>query len=488
MLPILPARRWDYSAAAHLLNRAGFGGPPAEIEALHRLGLEGAVNRLLDFEADADPSPKPAWAKFDPERFKIQREMRQATPEKRRELQQTQQREQRDRLVELRHWWLARMASGKRPLQEKLTLFWHGHFATSAQKVKDAYLMWRQNDIFRRNAAGNWFELLEAVSKDPAMLIWLDQAQSRKEHPNENFAREVMELFTLGEGHYTEKDITEAARAFTGWAYDRSSQDFAWRPQAHDRGTKTILGKTGSFDGDAVLKILVEQPQAARFTAAKLWRFFADENPSEVVVESLATEFRSAKNEFKPLLKRMFMSEEFYAPSVIRNQVKSPTQWLISSVRLLERDLPPPQIVNAGMRALGQELFMPPNVKGWDGGAAWITTNNLLTRYNMTAYLALGENPTISMRGGNNNKDRRRKERRFRPGAPIDPVKLLSDDERSSKKKLVAALEKRFIQGPLKEKQRAALVELLEARGDLDEEDMLQAIRLVMCTPEFQLA
>jgi uncharacterized protein (DUF1800 family) len=347
--------------------------------------------------------------------------------------------------------------------------------------------MWRQNDIFRRNAAGNWLVMLEAVSKDPAMLLWLDQAQSRKEHPNENFAREVMELFTLGEGNYTEKDITEAARALTGWTFDRAAQEFAFRASGHDRGPKTILGKTGDFDGDDVLKILVEQPQAARFISGKLWRFFADENPSDALVDELALELHKSKLEFKPLLKRMFMSEEFYAPNVVRNQVKSPTQWLISSVRLLERDLPPGPVVSNAMRLLGQELFMPPNVKGWDGGAAWITTNNLLSRYNMSAFLVLGENPMIADARGNKNKDRKRGPQRFRPGAPIDPLKLISEEDRATKAKLVAALEKRFIQGPLKEKQRAALLELLDARGDLDEEDVLQAIRLVMCTPEFQL-
>src|SRR5262249_46154047 len=146
-----------------------------------------------------------------------------------------QQKQERNRIVELRGWWLERMATGPRPLQEKLVLFWHGHFATSFEKVRDPYCMWLQNNLFRRQAMGNWLEMLIAVGKDPAMLVWLDQAQSRKEHPNENFAREVMELFALGEGHYTEKDITEGARALTGWSYDRVTQKFVERPPAHDR-------------------------------------------------------------------------------------------------------------------------------------------------------------------------------------------------------------------------------------------------------------
>src|SRR5687767_3091380 len=249
MLRALSPSQWNYVTAAHLLNRAGVGGRPAEIEAAVKLGLARTVERLINFESEPEASTNPDWAKADPERFKRLKEYRDAAPEKRKEMQRMQQREQRDQLVELRQWWLQRMASGQRPLQEKLTLFWHGHFATSAQKVKDAYLMWKQNDIFRRNAAGNWLVMIEQVSKDPAMLIWLDQAQSRKQHPNENFAREVMELFALGEGNYTERDVTEAARALTGWSFDRVTQKFQYRLQFHDSGEKTIFGKTGNFTG-----------------------------------------------------------------------------------------------------------------------------------------------------------------------------------------------------------------------------------------------
>ena len=259
MLSPLPSGKWSFTTAAHLLNRAGFGGSPGEIEELVALGPEGAVARFVDYEKVSDGTEDPAWAKPDPERAERLRALRLATPEERRKLQQEEQRAQRERMIELRAWWLRRMASGRRPLQEKMTLFWHGHFATSAEKVRDVYLMWRQNEVFRRLATGNWLELLVSVSKDPAMLIWLDQAQSRKQHPNENFAREVMELFTLGEGHYTEHDVTEAARALTGWSYDRMAQDFVDRPMLHDRGAKTIFGRTGNFDGQDFLEMLVAQ-------------------------------------------------------------------------------------------------------------------------------------------------------------------------------------------------------------------------------------
>lgn len=487
MLQALPASQWNYAAAAHLLNRAGFAAPPQEIQRYVDLGLERSVEKLLSFESEPEFSAPPDWAKPDPERFKRLREYRDATEKTRKELRRMEQREQRERLGELRQWWLARMASGNRPLQEKLTLFWHGHFATSSQKVRDASLMWKQNDIFRRNAAGNWLTMLEQVSKDPAMLIWLDQAQSRKEHPNENFAREVMELFVLGEGNYTERDIAEAARAFTGWSFERGSQEFVFRANAHDRGNKMILGQLGPYKGEDVLRIIANQPQAAKFITAKLWKFFVEENPPEPVINALAAIFQGSKLEFRPVLKTMFMSAIFYSPGVVRNQVKSPTQWLVSSVRLLERDLPPQQITANAMRTLGQELFAPPNVKGWDGGLAWITTNNLLSRYNLAAYLVLGENPMLAPRG-KDKKPEGRRQPRFRPGAPTDATRIFSDEERSTKPRLVAALEKRFIQGQLKDRQRKALTDYLDGLGALDEADILHAIRLVMSTPEFQLA
>lgn len=486
MLRPLSATQWNFVTAAHLLNRAGFGAPPAEIEAAVKAGLERTVERLINFESEPEASANPDWAKADPERFKRLREYRDADPEKRKEMQRMQQRQQREQLVELRQWWLERMVSGRRPLQEKLTLFWHGHFATSAQKVRDAHLMWKQNDIFRRNAAGNWFVMLEQVSKDPAMLLWLDQAQSRRQHPNENFAREVMELFALGEGNYTERDVTEAARALTGWSFERGTQSFVFRATAHDPGTKTILGQSGNFKGEDVLRIVASQPQSARFIATKLWKFFAEDNPPAAIVNILAAQLQAAKLELKPVLRTMFLSEAFYAPTVIRNQVKSPTQWLVSSVRLLERELPPPQLAQNSLRTLGQELFAPPNVKGWDGGLAWITTNNLLSRYNMAAYLVMGENPMLA-RPGRDKRPGRPRERRFRPGVATDVAKIFSEEERSTKPKLVAALERRFIQGPLKERQKKALTDYLDGLGALDEEDILHAIRLVMSTPEFQL-
>lgn len=478
--PLSPSR-WNYSAAAHLLNRAGFGGSPAQIEKLHALGHVQAVESLVAYESIPEEIANPSWARPDPTRLARYQEMRSAPEEKKQELRRTEQREQRETLQELRHWWLERMATTARPLQEKLVLFWHGHFATSAQKVKNSFLMWQQNDIFRRHASGHWLTLLAAVSKDPAMLVWLDQAQSRKDHPNENFAREVMELFTLGEGHYTEKDITEAARAFTGWSYDRLNQQFIERRHQHDQSSKTILGKSGAWKGEDVLKIIVEQPQAAPFIARKLWIFFASENPSAPLVEALAVGFRASGHHFKPLLRAMFLSEEFYSPAVMRQQVKSPVQWLISTVRMLERELPPPQVAAAALRQLGQDLLLPPNVKGWDGGLSWITTNNLLNRYNYANYLVLGENAMNPSRKGVGKK------RRQAASARVEVAKLFPEPVRADKKLIASAVQKRLLQSELTPKHQNTLRAYLDAQGDLDDVDVLHALRLVMCTPEFQL-
>lgn len=490
MLSSLSPAKWDFTTAAHLLNRAGFGGPPAEIERLAAIGPYAAVSWLVDYEKTPDPTPDPSWARPDPDRIKRLAALRQAPEEQRRQMQREEQQMQRDHLMELRGWWLQRMAKGPRPLQEKMTLFWHGHFATSVQKVREVYFMWRQNELFRRLATGNWLQLLVEVATDPAMLIWLDQAQSRKDHPNENFAREVMELFALGEGHYTERDITEAARALTGWSLDREAQRFVDRPFIHDEGPKTFLGRTGNLNGEDVLQQIVAQPQAAVFITAKLWNFFAGRMPSPALNVALANEFRRAGNYFKPVLRTMFLSEEFYDASVVRQQVKSPVQWLVGTVRMLECELPPPAVATDLVRNLGQDLFAPPNVKGWDGGLAWITTNTLLARYNEAAALAQGDSSALaSMMGPFRPNQARLVQNRLRNTrlGGVNVEKILTREERADKALLLAALEKRLLQSKLNEKQEQALREYLEAKGELDETRIRGAIRLIMSTPEYQL-
>jgi uncharacterized protein (DUF1800 family) len=461
------------------------------------------VALLVDYEKTPDSTPDPDWAHPDPERVtrlaelrRVGRELkssevsdRKSLEEKQRELIRNERRIQQERMLELRGWWLNRMVHGPRPLQEKLTLFWHGHFATSVQKVKDAYYMWLQNETFRRFANGNWQELLSAVAKDPAMLIWLDQAQSRREHPNENFAREVMELFALGEGNYTEKDVTEAARAFTGWTLNRLRQRYEYRSAMHDSGTKSVLGVTGNLNGSDVLRQIAARPQSGRFICQKLWAFFASENPSPELVTALAESFRRSDNRFKPVLREMFLSEEFYAAGVIGTQVKSPVQWLVNSVRLLQRDLPPPLMATNALRQLGQDLFAPPNVKGWDGGLTWITTNNLINRYNYSTYLVMGRNalPLVATDANRSRRIQERLERMNRVTPPVSVDELVTPADRVNGAALISALERRFVTGSLRGRQALALQECVKSGKATEDQTVLNALRLVLATPEFQL-
>jgi uncharacterized protein (DUF1800 family) len=494
MLKALSSDQWNYATAAHLMNRAGFGGPPVEIARLATLDPDQAVDFLLDYEKIPDPTPNPDWAQPNPEEIRQYRESIQnaATPEEKKKLQQAEQRTIQIRMQELRGWWLQRMALGPRPLQEKLVLFWHGHFATSFEKVRNPYYMWRQNELFRRLATGNWQELLTAAGQDPAMLVWLDQAQSKKDHPNENFAREVMELFALGEGHYTEHDITEAARALTGWSLDPRTQKYIFRPRFHDDGVKTILGRTGNFDGENFIQIIVTQPQAAKFITAKLWNYFAGQEPSPELNEALAAVLRAHGNNFKPFLRVMFRSEEFYAPDIVRNQVKSPVQWLAGSVRVLECDLPPTLISYGMLRQLGQDLFAPPNVKGWDGGITWITTNTLLSRYNDAQALVEGTLPPLTAGdfarkpGGTGGEKALKALSRLRLGG-VDVQKILSPEQRTDQITIVAALENRLFQTTLNQDQEQTLRDFLNAKTKLSDADILTAIRLMMSTPEYQV-
>lgn len=509
MLKPISRSEWNYTKAAHLLNRAGFGGPPTEIEKLVQLGPERAVSSLVDYENIPDSTPPPAWAKPDPEtrearrrevreftekkraelkvaateddRLKIQREIE----EHRRKVQSAERRTEFERIAELRGWWLDRMARGPRPLEEKLVLFWHGHFATSFQKVRDAYYMWLQNETFRRNASGSWAKMLREVTEDPAMLIWLDQAQSNKQHPNENYAREVMELFALGEGHYTEKDILEAARALTGLTLDRATQKATFRERNHDTDSKTVLGRTGNLGVQEVLDAILAQPQAARFIAFKLWRFFAAEAVPKPLEEALASVFRKSDQNFKPLLRTMFLSEEFYAPEVMHTQVKSPVQWLVSATRVLNSPLPPPRVAGPLLGNLGQFLFEPPNVKGWDGGVAWISTNTLLDRYNQASLLVLGSTGKFPLSAG--KKSGKPPKGPFTVPPPVKVEELLGAEQRRSKDTIISSLERRMLLQPLTAKQKQALRDYLDSQAALDDTDILHTIRMIMCTPEFQL-
>src|SRR5256884_2051287 len=392
MFTPLPPQQWNYEPAAHLLTRAGFGGTPAEIEAGYGKGLEATIHDLVDASDDFANAQPPAWAH--PRKIgKIRMEMRskKISPKERKERKREFHDMEGENILDLRRWWLEQMLTSPAPLVEKMTLFWHGHFATSVQKVRDGYWMWLQNDTLRRNALGNFATLTKKISRDPAMMIYLDLQKSQKEHPNENWARELMELFTVGIGNYSEQDIRESARAFTGYRIDMTTQQFRFAPMQQDRRPKNFMDRTGALNGDEIIDILVNKPACAQFIGRKLWRFFVEDEPSPQMVDAIASSIRAHNYEMRPVLREIFSSAEFYSDRVMRTQIKSPIQYLIQTSKLLETQLPSPIVAQNAMRQMDQILFAPPNVKGWDGGKTWISTSTLLFRYNFASYLINGD-------------------------------------------------------------------------------------------------
>ncbi|MBL8674034.1 MAG: DUF1800 domain-containing protein, partial [Rhodospirillales bacterium] len=323
--------------ARHLLSRTGFGPTPAEIAEYARLDFTAAVERVLGNWRQEASTPPPSWIGMTPpqvreqvQRFQAQRaEGRKPGPEgtsppaaappgaparppgglPQKPLANANPVQERAR--ELRNWWVEEMLATDQPFVERMTLFWHGHFTSSLQKVRFTPAIYRQNALFRRHALGNFATLLGEVARDPAMLLYLDGAQSRAGQPNENFARELFELFTLGEGHYTEADIKGAARAFTGWSIDRDTGLFRFYPALHDGGPKTIFGRTGNHGGDDVLGMLLQNPRVSEWIVGKLWREFVSFKPDAAEVKRLATVFREARYELRPLLRALLTSPAF---------------------------------------------------------------------------------------------------------------------------------------------------------------------------------
>ena len=495
MLTPLPDSKWNDATAAHLLNRAAFGGTPAEIETVRKKGLTAAVRDLVDVKGDTANVSPPAWAH--PRNIRAQR-MEIKTAKEHGENFQSKARQAQmmegEEIVDLRRWWLDRMLHGPAPLLEKMTLFWHGHFATSIQKVRDAYWMWLQNDTLRRNAFGNFGVLVKKISRDPAMMIYLDLQQSRQEHPNENWARELMELFTVGIGNYSEQDIRESARTFTGYRIDMTTQQFRFPPFQQDHGTKTFMGKVGNLNGDDIIDILVSKPACAQFVGRKLWRFFVEDDPRPETVNAIAERLRAHNFEIRPVLREIFTSAEFYSDSVIGSQIKSPVQYIVQTSKLLDAPGPAPIAAQNAMRQMGQILFAPPNVKGWDGGKEWISTSTLLFRYNFANYLINGD----AILPPNFQQRRQGADVGFGGAARLaeqirrDPVeigKLVPANIRDKPCEVVDLLSKRFFETRPAEKEIDTFAKYLEARGpDLTDATLRELAHLMMSTPQFQLA
>ena len=512
---------WTIEEAAHLLRRAGFGGAPEEIRRLHSLGREKAVESLLAVEPIDSDRSLPSWADMAAtveqrreQMMKVreaQRELRNLPEEDRdkrtdeiKAIRQKNQKESRQQTLEGTRWWFDRIMNGPSPLQEKMVLFWHDHFATSARKVRYPVLILRQNELFRNHALGDFKKLTHEILRDPAMLLYLDVQNSRKGKPNENFAREVMELFTLGEGNYSEQDIREAARAFTGYNVNRVTGQVTHQKRQWDAGKKTVLGKTGNFDGDGVIDVLFEQDAAAEYVPAKLWQFFVEDEAPRVIVEDLAKTFRDSGFQIGPLLREIFLSRAFYDGTVIRNQIKSPIQFLVQMSKELGITSLPRGYAFVCQQQLGQVLFLPPNVAGWDWGRAWINTNTLLSRYNIAGVLTGGAAPADGTDGGDDDqmmKDMAKAsgqggrmisrviERSMKEFKGPDYEKIAPRELRETPEKLVEALIKRFFQTELPPKQRTAFTEYAVAKKGVvfTDHEVGELCHLMMSTPHYQL-
>jgi uncharacterized protein (DUF1800 family) len=361
-----------FDEARHLLNRTSFSANADDIDAFAKLTRAQAVDQLLAWTAHKVTAPAPAWRND----FQSPRRLRGMNEEERK----LAQRAQVEKGIELRAWWMTEMLTTPSPLTEKMVLFWHNHFVSSLQKVRSPVLMYRQNLLLRQHALGYFGDLLHAVARDPAMVIYLDNASNRKGQPNENFAREVMELFTLGEGNYRENDIKEVARAFTGWSLDLDTGEFMVRPQIHDYGIKTVLGREGNFDGDEVLDILLAQPQTAELIVAKMWREFVSPSPDPAEVKRIARMFRDNRYNISVALRALLTADAFYAPENRGVLVKSPIDLIVGTLRQFGFETGEVTPFLFASRQLGQDLFAPPNVKGWPGGEAWINSATLLQR------------------------------------------------------------------------------------------------------------
>jgi uncharacterized protein (DUF1800 family) len=407
----IPAAEWNYDRAAHLLAHAGFGGTPAAIETLAGAGLDGAVRSLVHYERIPDPKMQPFVESglWDPSLSAFPESRPEATdraerdgasmgvatkPSGNRPVQPVSDRFfywLRATMLETRrvgYWWANRMLQTTHPVEQKMALLWHGHFATHENKVRDYRKMLQQIDLFEKGATGNLRDLTIKVAQNPAMLYFLDAQYNVKGAPNENFAREVMELFTMGVGNYTEKDVRECARAFTGWYFD----DLAFKVDTakHDGGTKTFLGRTGNFDGVDVIRIIFEQPVTAEFLAGKIYRFLVRDELSPELRRSLGAVLRKNNYEVKPLLSVIFSSKDFYSRASYGGHIKGPVEHVVTMLKQLGAgEVPGVPDFNQATIAMGQHLLNPPSVAGWAGGKAWITPGLLIARGNVARDLLI---------------------------------------------------------------------------------------------------
>ena len=456
------AINWTREAAAHLLRRAGFGGTPAEIDDLYARGLAGAVARLVDYEAiDVAAYEQALTAKnYNLTNFRG-----------------------------LQQWFLDRMAFSPRPLEEKMTYFWNLHWTSGIAKVRGVTLMHNQNKTERQYALGRFDDLVVKISQDPAMLVWLDNALNRAGRPNENYGRELMELFCLGIGYYTEDDVREVSRALTGWTVQNyrqadqyNSATFVDNPAFHDAGIKTILGRTGNWNGYDAIRIILEAADAegsvsGRFIGAKLWSFFAYEYAPPHVVAELRDAYVSSGRSIREVVRAIFLHPEFYEAHTRKTWVRSPVEYAVASVRMAEATTDFATASNS-LSGMGQVLFNPEDAKGWDWGTAWMNTGTLFARATMANTLCTNRGAT---------------------GTRLDPSRLLAGRDASTADKVVDILADRFNVADVSASVRLSWIEYMNANDDGSrgtwtnttanvDKKVRGLVHLMLTSPAFQLA
>ncbi len=373
---------WNYAKARHLMVRAGFGGTPAEVQALYEMGLHKAVAHFVEIYQQPV-----AGIEFDPARLRRSERWAARLPwDERQYITVKHRNPERRQQAEMRRWWLQRMAESPRPLQEKLTLFWHDHFAVQYQKRYRTYMLFKQNQLFRTYGVDNYGAMLRGVVHDPATISYLDNNVNYKGNGNENLGREILELFSMGEGGgYSEDDLREASRSLTGYNYDSWTGQFRFIASRHDNESKKILGSTGNWSGDDLVDIILRQPATAKYISGKLFKFLAHDAPYDETMEKMAEVMRYNSYDLRPVLKNLFLSEEFYNDKSMGSHIKGPVELAIGAIRDLGIKEVNYASIDAAVNQMGQMLFEPPNVAGWNEGRTWINAERILIRYNQMA-------------------------------------------------------------------------------------------------------
>lgn len=438
LIPFDATDDWDELTATHLLTRAGFGASHADIQRAVSDGLDATVKRLTTLQ--------PESASF----RSAEKLLRVAAIDS-------------GNINNLKAWWLYRMTNSANPLVEKMSLFWHNHFATSNSKVDSVRFMLDQNDLIRSHALGNFRPLLHGMARDVAMLIWLDSNANRKRHANENFSREVMELFSLGVGNYTEKDIAEAARAFTGWHV--RADEFWFNKLQHDETNKSLFGKSANMNGEHVIDLCLDHDACPKFLATKLLDRFVSHEPQQAWVDEFAARIRANNYDLRKPMAELLRSKLFFDPSVGHSLIKSPIDLVIGTIRTLGVR---PNVQNARqlLAELGQDVFEPPTVKGWEGGRLWISSTTILRRANFAAAMAKSQ----------------------RLGQLDDPVDLVKEfGWEPSAESTVRGFLRLMLGREIEANAQAELVEFVKS-GEGDRSARLRGLlHLIMTLPEYQL-